>query len=65
MQKKYSLKLFKTFIQISDGSVISTYFFFKKIYFLIETNIKSNILWKNTKLAINKNVTLNKNKRNS
>lgn len=65
MQKKYSLKLFKTFIQISDGSVISTYFFFKKIYFLIETNIKSNILWKNTKLAINKNVMLNKNKRNS
>ena len=65
MQKKYSLKLFKTFIQISDGSVISTYFFFKKIYFLIETNIKSNFLCKNTKLAINKNVMLNKNKRNS
>lgn len=60
MQKKYSLKLFKTSMQFSDGSIVLLFFYLKKRYFLIELNIKFNVLWKNNKSISFRNISISK-----
>ena len=60
MNNSNHLKKVKTLMQFSDGSSIFLYCYSSKKELLIESDIKSNPTWKNSKFANEVDITKNK-----
>ena len=60
MNNSNHLKKIKTLIQFSDGSSICLYCYSSKKELLIESDIKSNLVWKSSKSANEADIPRNK-----